>query len=158
MQRFKVHQRIYRVKNRSNSKFGFMFQWQILCRVPTWDVAQHSILQGGQGETECYVFRALVSNAKLNQQSSSGSLEGEATLQHGRLCGGSFGWQIHNHQTLKLLKKLLWHWVASSLGLLPSHLEPVERLIHLHHLLMKSTRAQYACVQGRAQTEQDNMG
>lgn len=72
-------------------KVLFFFQLQNLCREPTWYVAQHSILQERQRETECYVFRALVPDAKLNQQSSSGSLEGKATLQHGRLCGGSFG-------------------------------------------------------------------
>ena len=48
---------------------------------------------------------------------------------------------------LKLLKELLRHWDACSLGLLPCHLELVERLIHLHHLLMKSTHAYYARVQ-----------
>lgn len=76
----------------NSSKFCLVFHLnKNLCSVPTGYVAQHGILQGGQGETECYVFRALVPNAKLNQQSSSGSLEAKATLQHGRLCGGSFG-------------------------------------------------------------------
>lgn len=93
------------------------------------------------------MFRPLVPHCKLNQQSSSGGLEVKAALQHRGLCGGSFSWQINNHQTLKLLKELLWHLAARSLGLLPRHLEPVERLIHLHHLLMKSAHAHYAWVQ-----------
>lgn len=93
------------------------------------------------------MFRPLVPHTKLNQQSTSGSLEVKAALEHSGLCGGSFGWQINNHQTLKLLEELLRHRVACSLGLLPRHLEPVERLIHLHHLLMESARAYYACAQ-----------
>lgn len=93
------------------------------------------------------MFRPLVPHTKLNQQSTGGSLEVKAALEHSGLCGGSFGWQINNHQTLKLLEELLWHRVACSLGLLPRHLEPVERLIHLHHLLMESARAYYAWAQ-----------
>lgn len=93
------------------------------------------------------MFRPLVPHTKLNQQSTSGSLEVKAALEHSGLCCGSFGWQINNHQTLKLLEELLRHRVACSLGLLPRHLEPVERLIHLHHLLMESARAYYACAQ-----------
>ena len=121
---------------------------------PTWYVAEHSILQLGQGETECYMFRPLVSHSKLNQQSSGGSLEVKAALQHSRLRSGSFGWQIHNHQTLKLLKELLRHRVATPLGLLPRHLEPVERLVHLHHLLMESAHGHCAWTL----TEQDKEG
>lgn len=88
------------------------------------------------------MFRPLVAHAQLHQQSASGGMEVKAALEHGRLCGGSFGRQINDHETLKLLEELLRHGVACSLGLLPRHLESMEGLIHLHHLLVKS--AHYA--------------
>lgn len=112
------------------------------------------------------MFRPLVAHAELHQQSDGGGMEVKAALEHGRLCGGSFGRQINNHETLKLLEELLRHGVACSLGLLPRHLESMEGLIHLHHLLVKSARpAHYACAQVRGRrrekkrkTEQDDTG
>lgn len=95
------------------------------------------------------MFRPLVPDPKLNQQGSRGGLEVKAALQHCRLRAGGFGWEVNNHQTLKLLQKLLWHGVARSLGLLPRHLEPVKSLVHLHHLLVESAQ-----VRGHTHTEQ----
>lgn len=86
------------------------------------------------------MFRPLVPDPELNQQGSRGGLEVKAALQHCRLRAGGFGWEVNNHQTLKLLQKLLWHGVARSLGLLPRHLEPVKSLVHLHHLLVESAQ------------------
>lgn len=98
------------------------------------------------------MFRPLVAHAQLHQQSGGGGMEVKAALEHGRLCGGSFGRQVDDHETLKLLQELLRHGVARALGLLPRHLEPVEGLIHLHHLLVKSaSRGGSAQVWGRKQ-------
>lgn len=108
------------------------------------------------------MFRPLVAHAQLHQQSASGGMEVKAALEHGRLCGGSFGRQINDHETLKLLEELLRHGVACSLGLLPRHLESMEGLIHLHHLLVKSAHYARAGVgtakKKKAKTEQDDTG
>ncbi|TNN75522.1 hypothetical protein EYF80_014334 [Liparis tanakae] len=119
---------------------------QDLCQLrsssgPTWYVAEHRLLEGGQGEGECYMFGPLVPHTELNQQGGRGRLQVKAALQHGGLRGGGFGRQVHDHQALKLLQELLGHGVARALGLLPCHLEPVERLVHLHHLLVESACA-----------------
>lgn len=99
------------------------------------------------------MFRPLVAHAKLHQQSDGGGMEVKAALEHGRLCGGGFGRQINNHETLKLLEELLRHGVACSLGLLPRHLESMEGLIHLHHLLVKSVRPVRAGARTRKKKE-----
>ena len=99
------------------------------------------------------MFRPLVPHTQLNEQRSRGSLEAKAALQHGGLSGGGFGRQVNNHQTLKLLQQLIRHGVARSLGVLPRHLEPVERLVHLHHLLVESAHARHRSMDTNRKTQ-----
>ena len=109
----------------------------------TWHVAEHgAVVYGRQGEGEGYVFqaRALVPHGQLHQQGGRGGLQVEAALQHGGLRGHRLGGQVQDHEPLKLLQELLRQGAARALGLLPRALEAMQRLVHLHHLLVESGR------------------
>lgn len=84
----------------------------------------------------------LVVEAQLNQQCGAGRLQVEAALQHAWLGGCCLGRQIDRHEALELLAELLGRRATRELGLPPRTLQPMERLVHLHHLLMESRERQ----------------
>lgn len=90
-----------------------------------------------QGEGEWDVFRPRVPQTQLNQQSGARGLQVQAVLQHGGFGGGGLGGQINGHETLKLLPQLLRHGPPGELRLTPRPLQPVQRLVHFHHLIVQ---------------------
>lgn len=89
----------------------------------------------------------LVVEAQLNQQCGAGRLQVEAALQHAWLGGCCLGRQIDRHEALELLAELLGRRATRELGLPPRTLQPMERLVHLHHLLVESREKQEDTIQ-----------
>lgn len=78
-----------------------------------------------------------VAQAELDQQGGAGCLEVEAVLQHGWLRGCSLGGEIDGHKAFKLFPQFASR-ASTELRVSPRPLQPMERLIHLHHVIMKS--------------------
>lgn len=103
----------------------------------TWHTAQQAVLYWRQGEAKGGVLRAQIAKAELRQQGGGRGLQAEAALQHRRLSGRRLGGQVRGHETLELLPQLLGRGARAVLGLTPRALQPMERLVHLHHLVVE---------------------